>query len=219
MAGELAAILPLYATSADAAFVPLAGETPLVRVARTMRGAAVVAAVETLADRAREALAGQGLSSIDVVTVTGPDSRAGCIAAALQAFADPPRQVLIHDIRRPLAPTSLSDRVIEALRAGASVAMPMLPVTDSVKTVDAQGTVTGTLDRSPLRMVQYPRGFTVDQLTRLLGQRSTDDFDELVEALRTNTPVRFVDGDADAFVVELPRDTDYVEAVIASRPQ
>jgi len=219
MAGELAAILPLCATSADAAFVPLVGETPLVRVARTMRGAAVVAAAESMADRVQETLGVHGLSTIAVVTVPDQDSRARCIAAALQAFAHPPRQVVIHDIHRPLVPTSLCDRVIDQFAAGASVVMPMLPVTDSVKTVDAQGTVTGTLDRSPLRMVQYPRGFTVDQLTRLLGQRSTDDFDELVEALRTNTPVRFVDGDADAFVVELPRDTDYVEAVIASRPQ
>ncbi|OBF31292.1 hypothetical protein A5724_22335 [Mycobacterium sp. ACS1612] len=219
MAGDLAAILPLCAMSAHAAFVPLAGETPLVRVARTMRGAAVVAAAESLADRARETLAGQGLPMIDVVTVTGPDSRAGCIGAALRAFADPPHQVLIHDIRRPLTPTSLGDRVIDELRAGASVVMPMLPVTDSVKTVDAQGSVTGTLDRSLLRVVQYPHGFTLDHLTRLLEQRRTQDFDELDEALRTKTPVRFVDGDADAFVVELPRDTDYVEAVIACRPQ
>ena len=125
--------------------------------------------------------------------------------------------MLIHDIRRPLAPASLRDRVIDALRAGGSTVMPMLPVTDSVKAVDAMGTVTTTLDRSMLRLVQHPRGFTGDQLARLLAARASDDFDELDESLRAGAPITLVDGDADAFVVELPRDAGYVEAIIAER--
>ena len=68
-----------------------------------------------------------------------------------------------------------------------------------------------------LRAVQYPRGFTIDGLARLLAGRTSEAFDELDETLRTGMPVALVDGDADAFVVELPRDTDYVEAIIASR--
>jgi 2-C-methyl-D-erythritol 4-phosphate cytidylyltransferase len=217
MAGELAAILPLPATLADNAFAPLAGEAPLVRVARAMLGAAVVAAAAPLVDRVRETLAAQGLSSVDVAAAEEPGSRAQCLAAGLQQFRDATRHVLIHDIRRPLSPASLRDRVIGALRAGSPVAMPMLPVTDSVKAVDAHGSVTGTVDRSTLRSVQHPRGFTVEQLSGLLAGRASDDFDELDEALRTGTSITFVDGDADAFVVELPRDTAYVEAIIACR--
>ncbi|MFG1932559.1 2-C-methyl-D-erythritol 4-phosphate cytidylyltransferase [Mycobacterium sp. NPDC048908] len=217
MADDLAAILPLSSTSADAAFVPLAGEAPLVRVARTMCGAAVVAAAEPLADRARETLAAEGLSTISVVTAAKPGSRAQCVAAALESFAHRSPHVLIHDIRRPLAPVRVRDRVIDGLRAGGSVVMPMLALTDSVKTVDARGAVTGTLDRSLLRTVQYPRGFTADQLNRLLATDTTDDFDELDAALRTDTPLTLVDGDPDAFVVELPRDAHYVEAIIACR--
>ena len=115
------------------------------------------------------------------------------------------------------SPASLRDRVIAALRAGSPVVMPVLAVTDSVKAVDGRGSVTGTLDRSTLRAVQYPRGFTVDQLSRLLAGRTSDDFDELDESLRAGTPITLVDGDADAFVVELPRDTAFVEAIIACR--
>jgi 2-C-methyl-D-erythritol 4-phosphate cytidylyltransferase len=107
--------------------------------------------------------------------------------------------------------------VIAALLAGSPVVMPVLAVTDSVKAVDANGAVTDTLDRSTLRTVQYPRGFAIDELNRLLDGRTSDDFDELDAALRTGTQITLVDGDADAFVVELPRDTDYVEAIIASR--
>jgi 2-C-methyl-D-erythritol 4-phosphate cytidylyltransferase len=96
--------------------------------------------------------------------------------------------------------------------------MPALAVTDSVKAVDARGSVTGTLDRSMLRAVQYPRGFAVAQLSQLLAGCTSDEFDELDESLRTGTPITLVDGDSEAFAVELPRDTAFVEAIIACRP-
>ena len=41
------------------------------------------------------------------------------------------------------------------------------------------------------------------------------DFDELDEALRTGASIAQVDGDTDAFIIEMPRDAAYVEAVIA----
>jgi 2-C-methyl-D-erythritol 4-phosphate cytidylyltransferase len=218
MAADLAAIVPLPATFADnAAFAPLAGEPPLARVAGTMLGAAVVAVAEPHIDAVRESLAAHGLSDVGVAVAEDPGSRAQCLAAGLQYLKDAPRHVLIHDLRRPLAPASLRDRVISALQAGSPVVMPVLAVTDSVKAVDARGFLTGTLDRSTLRTVQYPRGFAADQLSQLLAGRTSDEFDELDESLRTGTRITFVDGDSDAFVIELPRDAAFVEAIIACR--
>ena len=216
MVVDLAAILPLPEASGDSAFAPLAGEASVVRVARAMRGVAVVAAAEPLVARVRETLAAQELSDIAVVTADGPGTRARCLAAGLQHLSEP-CHVLVHDIRRPLVPASLRDRVIGALLAGGSVVMPMLPVTDSVKAVDVSGSVIDTLDRSMLRAVQHPRGFTGQELARLLAGATSDDFDELAESLRTGAPITLVDGDADAFVVELPRDTAFLEAIIAER--
>jgi 2-C-methyl-D-erythritol 4-phosphate cytidylyltransferase len=95
--------------------------------------------------------------------------------------------------------------------------MPALPLTDSVKAVDAVGSVTATLDRSTLQTVQYPRGFTTELLSQLLAHSASDDFDELSEALAARVAITVVDGDPDAFVVELPTDTTFVEAIIASR--
>jgi 2-C-methyl-D-erythritol 4-phosphate cytidylyltransferase len=220
MATDLAAILPLpntFADNAGAALTPLAGQPPVVRVARTMLGAAVIAAAEPLVGAVRETLATHGLSAVGVAVAKGPGSRAQCLAAGLRYLKDQPRHVLVHDVRRPLAPASLRDRVIGALQAGSPVVMPMLPVTDSVKAVDPCGSVTGTLDRSTLRAVQHPCGFTADYLSQLLAQCRADEFDELDEALRTSTPIAFVDGDSDAFAVELPRDAAFVEAIIACR--
>jgi 2-C-methyl-D-erythritol 4-phosphate cytidylyltransferase len=221
MATDLAAILPLPTTFVDnaaAVFGPLAGEAPLVRVVRTMRGTAVVAAAEPLVGAVRESLAAHGLSAVGVAVAEDPGSRAQCLAAGLDYLKEQPRHVLIHDVRRPLASDSVRDSVIAGLQAGNPVVMPALAVTDSVKAVDARGSVTGTLDRSTLRAVQYPRGFSTDQLSRLLAGRAEDEFAELDESLRTGTPITIVDGDSDAFAVELPRDAAFVEAIIACRP-
>jgi 2-C-methyl-D-erythritol 4-phosphate cytidylyltransferase len=221
MTAHLAAIVPLpamYVDNAAAALDPLAGEAPLARVVRTMRGAAVVAVAEPLVGAVRESLAAHGLSAVGVTIAEDPGSRAQCLAAGLHYLKDKPRHVLIHDIRRPLAPEGIRDRVIAGLQAGSSVVMPVLTVTDSVKAVDARGSVTGTLDRSTLRAVQYPRGFTAGQLSQLLDGRTSDEFDELDEALLAGTPITLVDGDSYAFVVELPRDAAFVEAIIACRP-
>jgi len=218
MADELAAVLPLPLAVAENAFAPLVGESALVWIARAMPSAAVVATAAALADRVRETLAAQGLSAIHVVAVQESGSRAQCLAAGLQRFHDSARRVLIHDVRRPLAPESLRDRVVAALLAGSTIVMPTLAVTDSVKSVDANGFVTGTLDRSTLQTVQYPRGFAIDELSRLLARRISEDFDELDEVLRSGMPVTLVDGDSNGVAIELPRDTDYVEAIIASRP-
>jgi 2-C-methyl-D-erythritol 4-phosphate cytidylyltransferase len=216
----VAAILPLPAAFVDdpaAAFDPLAGQSPLGRVARTMLRPAVVAVAEPLVEQVVETLAAQPMSGVDVVAAEDPGSRAQCLAAGLRHFEELPRHVLIHDIRRPLTSASQRDRVIAELRSGRTVVMPVLAVTDSVKAVDARGSVTATLDRSTLRSVQYPRGFTVDQLSRLMAGCESDAFDELVESLRTGVSITAVDGEPDGFAVELPRDADLVEAIIECR--
>jgi 2-C-methyl-D-erythritol 4-phosphate cytidylyltransferase len=220
MTPDCAEIVPLPAMSVDnaaAVFAPLAGEAPLARVVRTMRDSVVVAAAEPLLGAVRKSLAVHGLSGVGVAVADDPGTRAQCLVAGLHHLEDRPRHVLIHDIRRPLVPAVLRDRVIAGLHAGSRVVMPALAVIDSVKAVDASGSVTETLDRSTLRAVQYPRGFATDQLVQLLTWRSSDEFDELDESLRAGVAIDLVDGDADAFIVELPRDAAFVEAVIACR--
>jgi 2-C-methyl-D-erythritol 4-phosphate cytidylyltransferase len=226
---DLAAIVPLPITVADnkaAVFTPLAGESPLIRIVRMMLGAVsepsgvVVATAKPLADDVRESLAAHGLSSIGVTVAPGSGRRAQCLLTGLEYLRSEgvsARHILVHDIRRPLASAGLRDRVIAALHEGSTAVMPTLPLTDSVKVVDARGSVTGTLDRSTLRSVQYPRGFAADQFAHLLTDRTSDEFDELQEAMRAGVPITVVEGDPDAFVAELPSDAPFVEAIIASR--
>jgi 2-C-methyl-D-erythritol 4-phosphate cytidylyltransferase/2-C-methyl-D-erythritol 2,4-cyclodiphosphate synthase len=102
---------------------------------------------------------------IDVLPpVFGGATRQASVRAGLEALAPhAPSIVLIHDAARPFASASLVARAIEsAQRTGAAI--PALPVTDTIKTVDAQGHVGETLDRNTLRLTQTPQGFAFDAL-------------------------------------------------------
>ncbi|MGZ8373231.1 MAG: 2-C-methyl-D-erythritol 2,4-cyclodiphosphate synthase, partial [Rhodoplanes sp.] len=70
--------------------------------------------------------------------------------------------VLVHDAARPFASAALISRAIAAGRAGAAI--PGLPVSDTVKAVDASGRVVETLDRARLRTVQTPQAFAYSAL-------------------------------------------------------
>jgi 2-C-methyl-D-erythritol 4-phosphate cytidylyltransferase / 2-C-methyl-D-erythritol 2,4-cyclodiphosphate synthase len=91
--------------------------------------------------------------------VHGGASRQGSVRAGLEALAaHRPDLVLVHDAARPFASAALITRAITAVRASGA-AVPVIPVADTVKSVDAAGRVTGTVDRTGLRMVQTPQAF------------------------------------------------------------
>ncbi|MEZ5888884.1 MAG: bifunctional 2-C-methyl-D-erythritol 4-phosphate cytidylyltransferase/2-C-methyl-D-erythritol 2,4-cyclodiphosphate synthase [Xanthobacteraceae bacterium] len=90
--------------------------------------------------------------------VNGGATRQGSVLAGLEALAaEAPAVVLVHDAARPFASAGLVSRAIAAGRAGAAV--PGLPVSDTVKAIDASGQVVETLDRARLRTVQTPQAF------------------------------------------------------------
>ncbi len=223
------AIVPLvHADDFAAATAPVAGEAPLVRVVRSLLGAVteervVVATLPALAAGTRACLRAAGLGTA-VAVAREPGSRSQVIRAGLEhlgAEPDTPASILIGDHRYPLSAGEVADRVLIALAGGHDVVVPTLPVTDTVKTVDEQGSVVSTVDRSTLRTVQYPRGFTSSVLWRLVSispASTSDDVDEFDAALRAGLDIATVAGDANAFHVELPRDAHLLDAVIACRP-
>jgi len=89
----------------------------------------------------------------------GGATRQASVRAGLEALAaQKPDIVLVHDAARPFASAALVARAIDAAqKTGAAV--PALPVTDTIKSVDRQGFVAATLDRKTLRTIQTPQGF------------------------------------------------------------
>ncbi|HEY6254865.1 MAG TPA: bifunctional 2-C-methyl-D-erythritol 4-phosphate cytidylyltransferase/2-C-methyl-D-erythritol 2,4-cyclodiphosphate synthase [Xanthobacteraceae bacterium] len=91
--------------------------------------------------------------------VLGGATRQASVRAGLEALAPRrPDLVLVHDAARPFASPALIARGIAAARA-CGAAIPVLAIPDTVKTVDRDGAVTGTIDRAQLRLVQTPQAF------------------------------------------------------------
>ena len=89
---------------------------------------------------------------------------AAALAAAPQADV-----VIVHDAARALTPPEVTQRVVAAVRAGHEAVVPALPVTDTVKEVEARPAgepepVVGTPRRDRLRAVQTPQGFSTPVL-------------------------------------------------------
>ena len=199
-------------------FAPVAGLSPLGRIVMALAGTVdvVVAAAEPLAGAVREVLVRHGLSAVRVAVAESPGERSQCVAAGLRAVADG-NHVLVQDIEWPIVGAGVLERIVTTLQQGAVAVMPTRPVTDSVKMVSADGVVTGTLDRTTLRAVHYPRGFDAEVLALLVQHGESGSFDELEAALSTGTKVTLVEGDDEALSVELPRDTGYLAALIEGR--
>ncbi len=151
----------------------------------------------------------------DVIVVAGGRERSHSVAAGLAALRDDVDVVLVHDAARCLAPPSLFDRLVTAVRDGHDSVVPGLPVTDTIKQVDDRGHVVATPDRSRLRAVQTPQAFrrTVLRDAHASGADATDDA-ALVE--RSGGTVLVIDGDDLAFKVTTPADLDRAGRILGS---
>jgi 2-C-methyl-D-erythritol 4-phosphate cytidylyltransferase len=113
------------------------------------------------------------------------------------------RPVVVHDPLFPLAPAGLVRDVVEALtaqdvgddaeadgRERCVVAVPVRPVTDTLKWVDEDGMVLGTADRDGFLMVSSPQAYwpaglasTLDKAgDELLGSVGADVLPRLIQA-------------------------------------
>jgi 2-C-methyl-D-erythritol 4-phosphate cytidylyltransferase/2-C-methyl-D-erythritol 2,4-cyclodiphosphate synthase len=142
--------------------------------------------------------------------VFGGATRQDSVRSGLQALAaHKPDIVLIHDAARPFAsPALISEAIATATQNDAAV--PVLPVADTIKTVNAQGLVTGTLDRSLLRAVQTPQSFRfaaiADAHRRALDARRNDFTDDAALAEWAGMTVAIFAGETDNIKLTTPED-------------
>src|SRR6516164_9415425 len=113
--------------------------------------------------------------------VDGGALRQASVRAGLEALQPHrPDLVLVHDAARPFASPALVTRAIAAARASRA-AVPVIGVADTVKTVDATGCVTDTIDRARVRLVQTPQAFDFTALIeahRRAKAAGRDDFSD-----------------------------------------
>lgn len=210
------------------AFVPIGDEVLLTVAVKSLLAAGVidrliVAAPAEFMTEARALLAAVDLPAIDLVA--GGVEREDSVRAGLAA-AGAASHILVHDAARAMTPPSLVAAVVAELATGAPAVVPGLPVTDTIKAVDAGNAttaavtiVTATLQRTRLRAIQTPQGFTADVLREAYAldadtslPPATDDAG-LVE--RLGVPVRIIPGDRLAFKITTALDLRLARALHA----
>lgn len=142
--------------------------------------------------------------------VPGGETRSESVRCGLAALPDSATHVLIHDAARPLAPSAMIGRVVSALVGGANAVVPVIPVVDTLRSVDG-----GTVDRSSLVAVQTPQGFERRTLAAAHagGAEATDDA-AVIE--RSGTPVAHVEGSRWNLKITFPHDLVVAEALLGS---
>ncbi len=164
------------------------------------------------------ALFASAVAGLDLLPpVHGGATRQASVLAGLEALAArQPEIVLVHDAARPFASAALIDRAVAAARQSGA-AIPAIAVVDTVKTVDAGGNVTGTLDRALLRTVQTPQAFAFNMLLdahRRARAAGRDDFtDDAALAEWAGLTVATFEGDVAN--VKLTTNDDFARAEAA----
>jgi len=201
--------------SVPKAFAIVGSASLLVHTVRQLREAGVDQVIVAVgADELGTAAA--ALSDLAQVVVGGSD-RAASVRAALQKVDRRAEVILVHDAARAFAPVEVIRAVIDAVRAGKPAVVPVLPVADTMRTVEPAGVI----DRSRLRIVQTPQGFAPDVLRRAhasaatssaaTGDTVTDDAG-LVE--RIGIGIHLVPGDRAAFKITTPADLAEVRRMV-----
>jgi 2-C-methyl-D-erythritol 4-phosphate cytidylyltransferase len=202
------------------AFVPVGGSPMLTLAIDGLIASGVVDHIVIMTP-AELVGAAQGLAGsacpVPVSVVPGGAERTDSVRAGIAA-APQASHFLVHDAARALTPPALIARVVAELRAGHPAVVPGLAVTDTIKSVDAQGDVTGTPDRAGLRAIQTPQGFEAELLRRAYaaGLQATDDA-ALVEAFGVR--VRVIPGDPMAFKITTPLDLHLARTLLAERDE
>jgi 2-C-methyl-D-erythritol 4-phosphate cytidylyltransferase len=196
----------------------LAGEPLVAHAARRVVSAPSVGALVVAAppDAVADVCALLGpLGSFGAVkVVAGGATRQASVAAALAAAPPEFDIILVHDAARALAPVALLERVVAGVRAGLGAVIPVLPVVDTIKQVDASGHVVSTADRSVLRLVQTPQGFRRDVLAVAYLAAVDELTDDAGLAEKIGVPVWTVPGDAAAMKITHSLDMRIAELLL-----
>ena len=156
-------------------------------------GSIIVAIPEGYENLAQDAVAGVG----PVAFVTGGSTRQASVRAAMaQLEGRDLTRVFVHDAARPTIPVAVLERLSRSLDTHDG-AIPVLPVVDSLS-IDQEGTMAGTTDRSVIRRVQTPQAFRLDKLHDAYAAWSgSDDAGDDAQVMhRFGGIVAHVDGDA-----------------------
>ncbi|MCY3631669.1 MAG: 2-C-methyl-D-erythritol 4-phosphate cytidylyltransferase [bacterium] len=142
--------------------------------------------------------------------VAGGSSRAASVRNGLAAVPHDVDVICVQDAARPLASPDIYERVVQEVHSGAAGAVPVVPMTDTIRRVDG-----GVVDRSTLQAVQTPQAFRAELLRAAhAGADDATDDASLVEA--AGYTVVAVEGHPRNIKITHPDDLAAAEAWLAT---
>ncbi|MGJ4996265.1 bifunctional 2-C-methyl-D-erythritol 4-phosphate cytidylyltransferase/2-C-methyl-D-erythritol 2,4-cyclodiphosphate synthase [Bradyrhizobium sp. HKCCYLS3077] len=150
----------------------------------------------------------------------GGATRQASVLAGLEALVPhKPEIVLIHDAARPfVTPAVISRAIVAANKTGAAI--PVVPVTDTIKEVGAAGDITATPERAKLRIAQTPQTFKFETILEAHRRAARDGLTEFTDdaaiAEWAGLTVATFEGDVANMKLTTPEDFVREEARLAA---
>ncbi|ABA57367.1 2-C-methyl-D-erythritol 4-phosphate cytidylyltransferase [Nitrosococcus oceani ATCC 19707] len=155
-----------------------------------------------------------------IIRVTGGAERCHSVRNGLEslmALAAPEDWVLVHDAARPCLRKEDIDRLIETLHDHPMGGLLALPISDTVKRADAEGSVMETVDRKGLWRAMTPQMFPLAKLYNSLreaiaaGVQVTDEASAMEWA---GFSPRLIEGYSDNIKITHPQDLAQAEVFL-----
>ncbi|MGC1216668.1 MAG: 2-C-methyl-D-erythritol 4-phosphate cytidylyltransferase [Phormidesmis sp.] len=166
-----------------------------------------------------EEMIGQCNLQIPVTFIRGGDTRQASVYNGLQALPADATHVLIHDGARCLATPELFDRCARAaLKTQGFIAA--VPVKDTIKQVNDQGTIINTPNRDGLWAAQTPQGFEVALLKQCHARGQAEGWsvtDDAALLEKCGVPVSIVPGEETNLKVTTPVDLAIAQFILRQR--
>jgi 2-C-methyl-D-erythritol 4-phosphate cytidylyltransferase len=203
-------------------YLPLAGVPLLVHTLRAFQRSRVISEIFLAVPEAdipevrRELVEKFGLSRV-VQVLAGGVQRQDSVRNALFHVRDDHEIVIVHDGVRPFVSGALIRRTIAAAeKDGAAVVG--LPVQDTVKEVNPDGWVKGTVSREGLWLTQTPQAFRRNLILAAYERAAADGFyatDDAALVERMGVPVRMIRGDDDNIKITTQADLAQGEVILS----
>lgn len=198
-------------------YCPLGGTPILRRTMQAFRACPAVSSLQVVIGAGHAPHYAMVVSSLPLPPpIVGGATRQDSVRRGLEALANSrPEFVLIHDAARPLVSQRLIEAVIAALEAGAEAAVPLLPVSDSLRKREADS-VGPAIPREGLCRAQTPQGFVYRAIReaheRFAGSNASDD---IALAERAGKTIVAVPGEEANIKITTASDMAFAERLIA----
>jgi 2-C-methyl-D-erythritol 4-phosphate cytidylyltransferase len=178
----------------------------------------VIVPEEDIDDVQKEIVDKYGFSKVAGV-VPGGAERQDSVWNGLRHIGNDVDIVVIHDGVRPFVKDSLINFSIDEAIRNTAVTLG-IPSRDTIKTVNAEGWIVNTLNRSELRMIQTPQTFRRHIIEQAYRKAYEDNFygtDDAMLVERIGIPVKVIEGSFDNIKITTREDLLLAETLMKAR--